>query len=81
MPEAARCSVSVVFGQRAPAPAPGTTGADGGPGHARAAAVRQSHGDYLCFLDSDDLMVPERVAKQVRRRPARRPAEPRSWGR
>ncbi|KAL6053516.1 UDP-GlcNAc:betaGal beta-1,3-N-acetylglucosaminyltransferase-like protein 1, variant 2 [Balamuthia mandrillaris] len=36
-----------------------------GPGFARNKAVRQSSGCYLCFLDSDDVMLPERIEAQL----------------
>eukprot|EP00038_Savillea_parva_P015996 m.15540 g.15540 ORF g.15540 m.15540 type:complete len:552 (+) comp3281_c0_seq1:241-1896(+) len=36
-----------------------------GPGPTRNAAVRQSTGQWLCFLDADDTMVPTRVAVQL----------------
>ncbi|XP_068238055.1 queuosine-tRNA galactosyltransferase-like isoform X2 [Palaemon carinicauda] len=35
-----------------------------GVGYAKNKAVVQSHGKYLCFLDSDDTMMPERIQKQ-----------------
>jgi glycosyltransferase involved in cell wall biosynthesis len=37
----------------------------GGCGFARNRAVAQSKGKYLCFLDSDDIMLPERCAAQL----------------
>jgi hypothetical protein len=37
----------------------------GGCGYARNRAVAQSKGKYLCFLDSDDIMLPERCAAQL----------------
>jgi glycosyltransferase involved in cell wall biosynthesis len=37
----------------------------GGCGFARNRAVEQSKGKYLCFLDSDDIMLPERCAAQL----------------
>lgn len=36
-----------------------------GPGYARNVAVAASHGEYLCFSDADDIMVPQRVEKQL----------------
>ena len=36
-----------------------------GPGNGRNRAVRESTGEYLCFIDSDDVMMPTRIAKQV----------------
>jgi len=38
---------------------------NGGPGFARNRAVRASTGVLLCHFDADDLMLPNRVAKQV----------------
>jgi len=35
-----------------------------GVGHAKNAAVKQSRGKYLCFLDADDFMMPNRVSQQ-----------------
>ena len=35
-----------------------------GAGYAKNMAVKQSHGIYLCFLDSDDTMMPNRLEKQ-----------------
>ncbi|XP_069510645.1 queuosine-tRNA galactosyltransferase [Ambystoma mexicanum] len=35
-----------------------------GVGYARNQAVEQSNGRYLCFLDSDDVMMPQRVRLQ-----------------
>ncbi len=35
-----------------------------GAGYAKNAAVKQSCGKYLCFLDSDDTMMPDRLEKQ-----------------
>ena len=37
----------------------------GGIGHGKNAAVRQSTGDVLVFLDADDIMTPRRVETQV----------------
>ena len=37
----------------------------GGCGFAKNCCVKQSHGKYLCFQDADDVMYPERIAKQV----------------
>jgi glycosyltransferase involved in cell wall biosynthesis len=37
-----------------------------GPGGARNLCILQSHGEVLVFLDSDDVMMPNRVAVQVR---------------
>lgn len=36
-----------------------------GPSAARNVAIRQSHGNYLCFLDADDLMMPNKIAVQL----------------
>ena len=36
-----------------------------GCGFARNRAISQSKGKYLCFLDSDDIMLPERCAAQL----------------
>lgn len=36
-----------------------------GVGYAKNCATRQSHGQYLCFFDSDDIMSAERVTKQL----------------
>lgn len=36
-----------------------------GPGAARELGRQQARGDYLCYLDSDDLWHPEKVATQV----------------
>ncbi|XP_064080487.1 LOW QUALITY PROTEIN: UDP-GlcNAc:betaGal beta-1,3-N-acetylglucosaminyltransferase-like protein 1 [Macrobrachium nipponense] len=35
-----------------------------GVGYAKNRAVEQSRGKYLCFLDSDDTMLPQRIQKQ-----------------
>jgi len=46
-----------------------STHSDGGPkgvGYAKNAAIRQSSGEYLCFLDADDVMMPDRLTKQYR---------------
>ena len=34
-------------------------------GHGRYEAVKLVHGDYVCFIDSDDLRLPENLEKQV----------------
>ena len=34
-------------------------------GHGRYEAVKLVHGDYICFIDSDDLWLPENLEKQV----------------
>ncbi|MGA2079064.1 MAG: glycosyltransferase [Holophaga sp.] len=34
-------------------------------GAARNLAIRQARGEYLCFLDCDDLWLPEKLARQV----------------
>ena len=39
--------------------------AAGGIGHAKNAAVAQSSGEFLVFLDADDIMLPRRVEAQV----------------
>ena len=36
-----------------------------GPGESRNAAVLQSTGEYLAMLDADDVMVPERLERQL----------------
>jgi cellulose synthase/poly-beta-1,6-N-acetylglucosamine synthase-like glycosyltransferase len=38
-----------------------------GCGFAKNRSIEQSSGEYLCFLDSDDVMMPDRVALQVHR--------------
>lgn len=43
------------------------TQANSGPGAARNAAIRQSRGTYLAFLDGDDLWLPHYLADQVGR--------------
>mmetsp|Transcript_30032 Transcript_30032/g.56143 ORF Transcript_30032/g.56143 Transcript_30032/m.56143 type:complete len:371 (-) Transcript_30032:244-1356(-) len=54
-------SVSVSGGpRRSPDETPG------GDGAARNRAVRQSRGRYLCFLDADDVMMPDRIARQLK---------------
>ncbi|XP_042207050.1 UDP-GlcNAc:betaGal beta-1,3-N-acetylglucosaminyltransferase-like protein 1 [Homarus americanus] len=35
-----------------------------GVGYAKNKAVEQSHGEFLCFLDSDDVMLPTRLQRQ-----------------
>ena len=42
-----------------------TTGKCGGVGYAKNQAIQQSHGKYLCFLDSDDIMMPARIEMQL----------------
>lgn len=37
-----------------------------GPGHARNRCVEASRGEYLCLLDADDVMEPNRVEVQLR---------------
>eukprot|EP01132_Coremiostelium_polycephalum_P004538 gene4538-5654_t len=37
----------------------------GGAGYSRNRAIRQSNGDYLCILDSDDIMYRDRVERQL----------------
>merc|ERR1712072_456764 len=41
------------------------SGENRGCGAAKNSAVRQCKGEFLCFLDADDVMVKERVEKQV----------------
>ena len=36
----------------------------GGCGFSKNHAVKQSHGEFLCFQDADDIMYPERITKQ-----------------
>ncbi|KJE95770.1 B3GNTL1 protein [Capsaspora owczarzaki ATCC 30864] len=36
-----------------------------GPGNGRNRAVRESTGEFLCFIDADDVMMADRVAKQL----------------
>ncbi len=38
---------------------------NGGPASARNAAIRHSTGEYLAFIDSDDLWLPDKIEKQV----------------
>ncbi|XP_065558280.1 queuosine-tRNA galactosyltransferase-like isoform X4 [Artemia franciscana] len=38
----------------------------GGVGYAKNRCIEQSSGEYLCFLDSDDVMKPERIEKQLK---------------
>jgi glycosyltransferase involved in cell wall biosynthesis len=35
-----------------------------GPGYGRNQAIQNSHGDFICHLDADDYMHPERVQRQ-----------------
>ncbi|KAG8193532.1 hypothetical protein JTE90_003743 [Oedothorax gibbosus] len=42
----------------------GGMGKPGGVGYAKNNAVKQSHGEYLCFLDADDVMMKSRVSEQ-----------------
>ncbi|XP_074649398.1 queuosine-tRNA galactosyltransferase-like [Tubulanus polymorphus] len=50
--------VNVVFGENK------AVGFPKGVGFAKNAAIKQSHGRYLCFLDSDDVMLPGRIEQQ-----------------
>ena len=45
--------------------AAGAPPAAGGIGHSKNAAVAQSSGEFLVFLDADDIMLPSRVEAQV----------------
>ena len=38
---------------------------NGGPAMARTEALKQSKGEYIAFLDSDDLWYPEKLSKQI----------------
>lgn len=38
---------------------------NGGPAVARTEAMRRANGKYIAFLDSDDLWVPEKLARQI----------------
>ena len=37
-----------------------------GPSAARNTALRQINGEFVCFLDSDDIFLPEKIERQVR---------------
>lgn len=37
----------------------------GGPASPRNVGIAHSHGEYLCFFDSDDLMAPDYIMRQV----------------
>ncbi len=41
------------------------TKSNGGPASARNLAIRNSQGDYIAFLDSDDLWAPDKLEEQV----------------
>ncbi|PAA69696.1 hypothetical protein BOX15_Mlig018796g1 [Macrostomum lignano] len=43
----------------------GHNGKARGCGYAKNCAVAQSSGEYLCFLDADDVMLPHRIAEQL----------------
>ena len=38
---------------------------NGGPATARTEALKQAKGDYVAFLDSDDIWYPEKLSKQI----------------
>ena len=40
-------------------------GSTGGCGFAKNRCVKQSHGEYLCFQDADDVMYPNRIKAQM----------------
>ena len=60
---AEKAGVSLVFGCKGAGASERQT--PGGAAAARNAAIAQSSGVWICFLDADDLMAPTRVEKQM----------------